>query len=183
MNGPRRFIATSIVGGYALAAALTAYVVALYDALPDVVAVDFGADGQPIIGPKERLLTPLTLMIGVGLGTALFITAIVVFRHTIVERYPYLINLPALTLILGRIDDEETKRQYIDKLFVPLSLAPILVLGLMILIAILMLEAARTFFFDAAVMIGLTVILIGAFLAFTLSYYRSIYKQVKAMVT
>ncbi len=179
----RSFITALIVGGYGLAAVLIVIVLNLYNALPDVVALDFGPDGQPVIGPKERLLTSLTPIIGIGLGTALIITAIVLFRHTLVDRYPYLINLPALTLILGKIADKDVRRQYIDRLFVPVALVTYLDLVIIAASAIMVLEAARTFSFDATTFTGLLVILTGGFIAGMLLYYRSIYKQIKAMVT
>ncbi len=183
MIGTGHLLTALLLSGYALAAALFVMVLELYDSLPETVAVDFGPDGRPFLGPKEKLLEPLMVMIGVGLAAALLITAIVAFRHTLVEKYPYLINLPALALILGRIADERTKREYIDRLFVPVALAPTLVLDLIAVTAILMLDAARTFSFNSMLMIELVALVIGGFLAFALSYYRSIYKQVKAMVT
>jgi glucose-6-phosphate-specific signal transduction histidine kinase len=182
MLNPRGYIIVFSASGYALAAALILYVWSVYAELPEMVAVDFGPGGQPVIGPKEVLLRPLALMIGVGIATAAIITAIIVFRHTIVERYPYLISLPALTLVLGKIADKEVRRQYIDRLFVIVALAQVLVLVIITVIAISVLESARTFHFDATLTLGLTLVLTGGFIAVVLLYYRSIYREIRAKV-
>ncbi len=182
MIDPRRSIAVLLACGYALAAALILFVWILYDELPEMVAIDFGPDGQPVIGSKEKLLTPLSLMIGVGVGTAALITVITVFRHTIVEKYPYLINLPALTMVLGRIADRDARRQYVDRLFVPIAIASIMILDLIAVIAMTVLSAARTYTFNASMVIGLVLILSGAYCAGVLLYYRSIYREIRAKV-
>jgi hypothetical protein len=172
-----------LVIGWVLNVAVTVYALDRYNALPENVAVSFGPDGQPIIGPKTRLLTPMTVMAGTWLAIALLVTAFVIFRHKILDSYPYLINLPSLTLLLGKIADREKRREYIDRLFVALSFTLILLFGIDAVVTTMMLESAVTFSFNPAILIGSLTIMTGAFVAGILLYYRSIYKEIKAMVT
>jgi hypothetical protein len=99
-------MAALLVIGWVLNVAVTMYALDRYNALPENVAVSFGPDGQPIIGPKTRLLMPITVMTGTWLAVALLVTAFVIFRHKILDNYPYLINLPGFTLLLGRVADK-----------------------------------------------------------------------------
>jgi hypothetical protein len=176
-------MAALLVIGWVLNVAVTVYALDRYNALPEKVAVGFGPDGQPIIGPKTRLLTPITVMAGTWLAIALLVTAFVIFRHKILDNYPYLINLPGLTLLLGRVADKEKRREYIDRVFVALPLALLLVFGINAVVVTTILESAATFAFDSTFMFGSLTIMTGAYVAGILLYYRSIYKEVKAIVT
>ena len=183
MGGPGRYMTALLVIGWALNVALTVYALDRYNALPENVAVGFGPDGQPIIGPKTRLLTPITVMTGTWLAIALLVTAFVIFRHKILDSYPYLINLPGLTLLLGKVADREKRREYIDRIFVALPLALILLFGIDAVVVTTILESAATFAFDPTILFGSLTIMTGAFVAGVLLYYRSIYKEIKAIVT
>ena len=183
MGGPGRYMAALLVIGWVLNVAVTVYALDRYNALPENVAVGFGPDGQPIIGPKTRLLTPITVMTGTWLAIALLVTAFVIFRHKILDSYPYLINLPGLTLLLGKIAEREKRLEYIDRLFVALASIPVLVFGINAVVMTMMLESAVTFSFNPSILIGSLTIMTGTFVAGILLYYRSIYKEIKAMVT
>jgi hypothetical protein len=172
-----------LVIGWALNVALTVYALDRYNALPENVAVGFGPDGQPIIGPKTRLLMPIAVMTGAWLAIALLVTAFVAFRHKILDSYPYLINLPGLILLLGKIAEREKRLEYIDRLFVALASVPVLVFGINAVVTTMMLESAVTFAFDPTFMLGSLTIMTGAFVTGVLLYYRAIYKEIKAIVT
>ncbi len=183
MRGPGRYMAALLVIGWVLNVAATVYALDRYNALPENVAVSFGPDGQPIIGPKTRLLTPIAVMTGTWLAVALLVTTFVVFRHKILDNYPYLINLPGLTLLLGRVADKEKRREYIDRVFVALPLTLFLLFGINAAAVTAILESAVTYSFNPAILIGSLTIMTGAFVAGILLYYRSIYKEIKAIVT
>jgi hypothetical protein len=169
--------------GWVLNVAVTVYALDRYSALPENVAVSFGPDGQPIIGPKTRLLTPIAVMTGTWLAVALLVTTFVIFRHKILDNYPYLINLPGLTLLLGKIAEREKRLKYIDRVFVALPLTLFLLFGINAVVVTTILESAVTFAFDPTFMLGSLTIMTGAFVAGVLLYYRSIYKEIKAIVT
>jgi hypothetical protein len=172
-----------LVIGWILNVAVTVYALGRYNALPENVAVSFRPDGQPIIGPKTRLLMPIAVMTGTWLVIALVITAFVIFRHKVLDNYPYLINLPGLTLLLGKVADREKRREYIDRVFVALPMALLLVFGINAVVVTTILESAVTFAFDPTFMLGSLTIMTGAFVAGVLLYYRAIYKEIKAIVT
>jgi len=180
---PGRFILASIALGLLLMVAVVVYSAVEYSMLPDLVAVDFGPGGRPEIGPKEELLTPLAIVNGIGLGVVALISVMTIYRHKIVERYPYLINLPALTLVLGRIADGKRKREYIDRIFVMLALVPLFVAAMLGVVVASILEAAKSMTFDGTFMMASTSVLVAALIAASLLYYRSIYKKIVAEVT
>lgn len=183
MVDPGRFISVSVALGCLLMAAIVAYAAVSYSTLPDEVAIDFGPDGRPVTGPKEELLTPLAISIGVGLGSVVLLSVMVIYRHAIVERYPYLINLPALALVLGRITDSEKRRQYIDRVFMLLALVPLFVAAIIGLVTSSILEAARRMTFEGSVLLASVLSLTAVLVAGSLLYYRSIYKKIVAEVT
>ncbi len=102
--------------------ALVVYALHGYGGLPDLVAADFGPAGEPVMGPKTHLATPLVVIVGAAGLVAALIAFFTLKRHKIVERYPYLINIPAVAMILGRLPRDKA-RKYIDKLLAPSPLS------------------------------------------------------------
>ncbi len=159
---------------------MVVYVWYRYVGLPYAVAYDFGVGGQPEIGAKTNLITPLATMTStVGFTTAL-LTVFSLRRHELVERYPYLINLPAIALILGKLPQDKA-RNYIDKLFIPLPIVAAALAALMAFTSHLILESAeqRQLVVDES-------LLVAAVLSFavgtgvgTVLYFRRIYLQLK----
>ncbi len=113
----RFFKATTLLNAL-MFAALMVYALHGYGGLPDLVAVDFDAAGEPVMGPKTYLATPIVVIVGAAGLVAALMAFFTLKRHTIVERYPYLISISAVAMILGRLPRYEA-RKYIDKLFLP----------------------------------------------------------------
>jgi len=157
-----------------------------YDRLPDDVALGFNWEGLPrSYGPKEQLLYILIFpMIATTVSVAALINGLTLLRHTLVSKYPYLINIPALSLLLGseRLTDEE-RRHYIDKMFIVMPLVSLYVIGLIGWTTYATLEAGRTGQMLSgplllAATLGSTVVLIVPMLL----YYRRIYHSIKKLL-
>ncbi|MCS7142234.1 MAG: hypothetical protein NZ920_00345 [Aigarchaeota archaeon] len=155
-----------------------------YLSLPPTVAIDFDSSGMPVeVGPKSELLFSIGVLIGVTFGVTLLITVISLKRHIIVERYPYLINLPAFSLLLGRLP-EDVRREYVDRIFLVVSLTPFLLIWTIYYpITYFILESARTGFFPYGPhMLTLVFTWIAVFVAAYFLYYRKLYREIKTMI-
>ena len=84
-----------------------------YTTLPDTIPTHFGVSGKPdAFGTR---ITFLLLPIAFSLAPAI-ILLIVKFRFTLINKYPYLINLPAFYTSLSGLR-EERKSFWINKYF------------------------------------------------------------------
>lgn len=183
MNAPaliKVLTATSL----ASTALLAAYALVVYESLPERVAIDFDAAGRPTrYAPKPELLTILYLLIGVLASVTALISVISVKRHAIVERYPYLVNLPALAILLGKLP-EQIRRTYVDRIFVPLpAVGLVLNAGVFFPLVHIMLEASKTEYFPPLPVIAIVLTFALSIAPAMILYYRKIYRELKAIVT
>ena len=159
---------------------MAVYVWFRYVDLPYAVAYDFGVGGLPEIGPKTRLITPLAAITAAAGFTTALLTVFSLKRHELVERYPYLINLPAIALILGKLPQDRA-RQYIDRLFIPLPIVAAALAALMAFTSYLILESAeqRRLVVDESLLVAAVLsFAVGAGVG-TVLYFRRIYLQLK----
>lgn len=88
-----------------------------YATLPEVIPTHFGVDGKPdSFGGKETwIILPIAFSIA-----PVLILLIVRYRFEIIEKHPYLVNLPAFLIHLSRLPGER-KYYWIDRYFEILS--------------------------------------------------------------
>jgi len=175
-----RFFKAAALLNALMFAALVVYTLHGYGGLPDLVAVDFGPAGEPVMGPKTYLATPVVVIVGAAGLVAAFIAFFTLKRHTIVERYPYLINIPAVAMILGRLPRDEA-RKYIDKLLLPLPLVGAATTALMALTTYVIIESAkegRLIIMQNLLIAGVLAFAVGVGLG-TILYFRRIYTQLR----
>ncbi|MCS7117917.1 MAG: DUF1648 domain-containing protein [Thaumarchaeota archaeon] len=165
-------------------AAVAAYALLSYESLPERVAIDFDFAGRPTrYAPKSELLSMLVLLVAILSSVTIFTSVLSIKRHTIVERYPYLVNLPALAILIGKLSPQ-LRKTYIDRAFIPLP-ASILMLNLVFFLPLvhIIIEAARTEFFPSMPFITLSLTIVFLIVLFTMLYYRRIYKELRSQVT
>ena len=69
-----------------------------YNILPDVVPTHYDLYGRPNgWGSKAGLLLAPTILTGVYVA----LLTIIKYRYTMIERYPYLVNMPAFMALMG----------------------------------------------------------------------------------
>ncbi len=91
-----------------------------YPMLPNTVATHYGASGAPAsYGPKTDLLVVPAVFL-IVLATLL---AALHFRYTIMEKYPYMLNLPSFVYKFGTERNREVQSMVISKVFTVYSLA------------------------------------------------------------
>ncbi|MCS6788026.1 MAG: DUF1648 domain-containing protein [Aigarchaeota archaeon] len=183
MNAPTLIKVLSAVS-LASTALLAVYALAVYGSLPELVAIDFDAAGRPTrYAPKSELLTVLYLLIGVLASVTALISVISLKRHVIVERYPYLVNLPALAILLGRLP-EHLRRPYVDRVFLPLpAVGVVLNAAVFFPLVHMVLEAARTEYFPPFPVVAVVLAVSLSVAPAMIFYYRRIYRELKTVVT
>lgn len=87
--------------------------------LPNIVTTHYGVNGTPSYGEKSALL-----IIPVAY-TAVFVLLLLIlrYRYTLLEKYPYLINLPSFVYRLGREKNIDLRSRVMQKVFTVYSLA------------------------------------------------------------
>ena|GEM_PF-1334876 len=163
-----------------LVVGLVIYTVYGYASLPEVVAVSFGPGGEPRIGHKTYLITPLAFMVGSAVAVAALITVFTLKRYVLIERYPYLVSLPALALILGKLPND-TARSYIDRLFTPLPLVAAALQAIMAFVDTVIVESARVGRLTLPEILQMVVIaaLSFAIVAGLTFYYRKVFIELR----
>ncbi|MCS7094351.1 MAG: DUF1648 domain-containing protein [Thaumarchaeota archaeon] len=163
---------------------VAAYALLSYGSLPEIVAIDFDFAGRPTqYAPKTELLTVLLLLIAIMSSITVLISVISINRHTVVERYPYLINLPALALLMGRLPSER-RRFYVDRVFMPLpALALFLNVAFFLSLTHLIIESAKTEIFPAIHVLSLVIVPTFSIILLMILYYRKIYHELRLLVT
>ncbi|MGC8479615.1 MAG: DUF1648 domain-containing protein [Candidatus Micrarchaeia archaeon] len=140
-----------------------------YNALPNTVAIHYGLNGQPnAYGPKAALLIPTTLLI---LITFLFIL-ILRFRYTLIEKYPYLINLPSFVYKIGFEKNKKVKSELINKVFTVYTLS-ILYISILNLLITFSISTS-----NASLLLPSLFVIIIIFVVSVLALYRNIYKAI-----
>ncbi len=165
---------------------------------PDIEIREHPAKRQAVIvSASSTILLALNIYLGLismGLGgevgeAALILVATAIltqtlflllykFRYTLVKRYPYLINLPALGILLGSPDfTPEERGRILDRIF---NIIPFMTLYLQLLwtliFAFMLTEAPEN-------IIGITITVVSlAPIPLIILYYRSIYRQVRRVL-
>ena len=100
------------------------------------------------------------------------------FRYVMVKRYPYLINIPALSMLLGSPDfTPEERGRILERIF---NIIPFMTLYLQalwtLIFALMLTQASETMIGIITTVVSLTPI------PLIILYYRSIYKQVRRVL-
>ncbi|MGC9069049.1 MAG: DUF1648 domain-containing protein [Thermoprotei archaeon] len=111
-----------------------------YSQLPEIIATNFNSDGAAIgYGHKSALLIAPTILT----ITILLILLIIHYRFTLVMHYPWLINLPAFSLIIASPKlSPKLRAEFINRIFNVVLLIMLGISWLIPLIAFLTINGA-----------------------------------------
>lgn len=138
-----------------------------YPALPNVVATHYGISGSPnSYGYKSTLL----IVPGIFLAVFFFFLLILHFRYVLLEKHPYLLNLPSFVYLLGE-KSPALQGEIMNRVFAVYSLSAFFISLLNLIITTAILEQRTRFLLPALL------IVIAVFIATVLALYRSIYRS------
>jgi hypothetical protein len=102
-----------------------------------------------------------------------FFLMVLRFRYTLLEKYPYLINMPSFVYRLGMAKDPETEGKIISRVFIIHSLAAlyISVLEVVITYSVLPINGMR----NVQILLPSILIVIAVFVITVFALYRNIY--------
>jgi uncharacterized membrane protein len=142
-----------------------------YPGLPDIVATHVGLNGVPnSYGYKSTLLTIPVIFLAIFL----LLLLVMRFRYTLLEKYPYLINLPSFVYRLGMEKDSKMQGEIIGKVFTVYSLVILYVSTLDFAITAALLRQSQ------GILPPVILTTVFVFVATILLLYRSIYRSFAA---
>ncbi len=161
--------------GIALIANLLSILVVLYyyPNLPGTVATHYN-----ISGAANAYGSKLNLMVVPGIFIAMYILFLLIirYRYTLLEKYPYLINLPSFVYRLGMEKNPTVQGQIINRVFTVYSVSVLFISLLNIVITTYIFMQADTGQPGVFLLPGIIVIIV-LFVATVLLFYRSIYRS------
>jgi uncharacterized membrane protein len=148
---------------------LALFVVAYYyPSLPNVTPTHYGINGAPnSYGNKSSLL----IIPGIFIALFVFLVLILRFRYTLLEKYPYLLNLPSFVYVLGTKTSPSVQGEVINRVFSVFSLSVLYVSLLNLTISLAIMRQ------DAYLLLPSVLAIIAVFIASVLLLYRSIYRR------
>ena len=142
-----------------------------YPALPNTIPTHFNASGMP-----TSYADKIVVLLVPALLSAIIIVILLVlrYRYALLERYPYLLNLPAFAYRLGIEKNSATHGTIINRIFTvhTLSILYISILCAVIVYAMLSLNGQGLSLLLPAILITVVVFVATVFLV-----YRSIYRS------
>ncbi len=118
----------SIAMGIALLALSWAVATYYYRILPDTVPTHYDLYGRPNgWGSKASLLLAPAILTGVGIA----LLAVIKYRYTMIERYPYLVNMPAFMILVSSDRLTPTERSSIVNMVFEVISIELALLGLL----------------------------------------------------
>ena len=130
--------------------------------------------GQPTAYGKPSFLYWMMIPI-IHLSIITLLTLIYHYRWMIINKYPYLINIPAFMMLDGRLD-EYKKRYYVDRIYAILALIGVYIGVLMVFIEYAIGVPSFIEYHGALFTIGIIIFSIAPALGILL-YYRRIYLE------
>ena len=118
-----------------------------------------------------------------GLGN-LIITLVALYRFTIVVKYPYLVNLPALSILLGSASiDPKRRGAYINKIFGVMLLVGVLIgLEMLFLEVAIILNVVYNYPMPLEMVVIISLLTTFPILAIVFYLYNKIYLELKSIV-
>jgi len=146
-----------------------------YYTLPEIVPTHWGLQGE-VTSTGSKYDAVLILSVTMPIAN-IIILIIWTFRWVLVRKYPYLINLPAITMVLGSEKfPQEKKDEIIEKIFDISLLIGIIVGVYMLILEWGILESMRTgtnpVWLTIFSIVGIVFLIIPPFLL-----YRKIYRE------
>lgn len=118
----------SIAMGIALLALSWVVATYYYRILPDTVPTHYDLYGRPNgWGSKASLLLAPAILTGVGIA----LLAVIKYRYTMIERYPYLVNMPAFMILVSSDRLTPTERSSIVNMVFEVISIELALLGLL----------------------------------------------------
>lgn len=147
-----------------------------YVSIKGLIPTHFNFAGEPTAYAKSTLLYWMLIPI-----SHLFVLALLNvtyhYRWTLINKYPYLINIPAFMMVDGRIN-ESKKRYYVDRVYSILSIVSVYMGILMIFIEFAMGYSSIIKYYGTVFTIG--IIIFSMFLVIEIIlYYKKIYIDYK----
>ena len=144
--------------------------------MPSIVPSHWNAEGQ-VTSYSTSTSTVIIIAIVMPLANIIIVLT-TAYRWKLVNKYPYIINLPAITLVMssGNLDHRE-KSEIINKIFEVTLLAGVIIGTYLLGLEIIMLDSMITGYYNNALTLSYTII--GAVLMIIpiILLYRRIYKE------
>lgn len=136
--------------------------------LPNIVPTHYGLNGKvTTYGSKSVFFIPMFLLFGV----VVLLLAILHFRYTLIEKYPYLINLPSFVYRLGAQKDKKLQSKVISRVFTVFSLSVLYVSVLNLIIT------TAIFTQSTSLLLPSVWVAVAVFVVTVILLYRNIYKE------
>jgi len=119
-------------------AAMWAHVLLAYNMLPERIPTRFDKEGRPIAYSSKRILLAMVALLTI---TPALMLTIVWLRFTLVNRYSYMVSLPAFFTKLGELPPIERSR-FVNRYFEAMSVVALALAALMYLLEVAILKAA-----------------------------------------
>jgi uncharacterized membrane protein len=160
---------------------IIAYILAGFDiilgiyfsiSISGIIPTHYNFWGEPTAYGKPSFLYWMTIPI-IHLSIVILLTLIYRYRWSIINKYPYLINIPAFMMLDGRLD-ENKRKCYIDRIYAILALIGIYIGVLMVFIEYVIGTPSFIEYHGALFTVGMIIFSIAP-AAGILLYYRRIY--------
>lgn len=139
-----------------------------------IIPTHYNFWGKPNAYGKPSLIYWMMMPI-IHLSILILLTLIYRYRWKIINKYPYLINIPAFMMLDGRLD-EYRKKYYVDRIYAILAFIGIYLGILMVFIEYAIGTPSFTEYHGALFVIGIIIFSIAPVLGILL-YYRRIYLE------
>ncbi|MEB3755919.1 MAG: DUF1648 domain-containing protein [Desulfurococcales archaeon] len=144
--------------------------------MPNVVPVHWNAEGQ--VTSYSTNISAVIILATVMPLANIIIVIVTIYRWKLVNKYPYIINLPAITLVMSSSNlDQQEKSEIVNKIFEVTLLVGITVGAYLLGLEIIMIDSMITGYINNA--LALSYSIIGALLMIIpiILLYRRIYKK------
>lgn len=145
------------------------YIAYVYPTLPQTIPTHYGPNGAPTTyGSKSVLLiAPVIVLI-----ISFLFLVIMRFRYTMLEKYPYLLNLPSFVYRLGMEKNQNVQGQILSQVFTVYS---IVLLYLAILNLVITTALFQQSYRTLSWMLPAILLTVAVFAITVLALYRKIY--------
>lgn len=148
-----------------------------YVSIKGIIPTHFNFSGEPTAYAKPTLLYWVLIPI-VHLSIVVLMNIVYHYRWTLINKYPYLINIPAFMMMNGRAD-ESKRRYYIDRIYSILSIISVYIGILMIFIEFgIGYSSIIKYYYNIVFTVGMIIITIFLVLGIIL-YYKNVYRDYK----
>ena len=147
-----------------------------YISISGLIPTHFNFAGKPTAYGESTLLYWMLIPIS-HLSILVLLNVVYYYRWTLINKYPYLINVPAFMMVDRRLD-ESKKKYYVNKIYSILSLVGVYVGVLMIFIEFSMGYSSIIEYYGTVFIIGILIFSVFLVIGIIL-YYKKIYMDYK----